>query len=113
MNYQGSVTLPGESNPRKLSLELDSARETVSLSFDPPVEGGTLWEGTSVRVAQRLKYSEVTFITAGLPKENVELTWKFNASLLDDTLAGVVIARPNDQRITGERGFTLARPVTR
>jgi hypothetical protein len=32
-----------------------------------------------------------------------------NADKNDDTAAGVLTVRPNDKRITGEKGFTLTK----
>ena len=107
--YVGSLTLPGEQDPRNVSVDLDVDGGAVKISFDKPIEGSTIWDGSSVAVAKRMKYDEVIFMTTGLPKETVALTWKFNASLLDESLAGVIIARPNDLRITGERGFVLSK----
>ena len=111
VEYHGSLTIPGETEPHPVSLYLDKQRQAVKIHFDQEVAGASDWEGSSVRVVQRLKYTEVLFTTTGLPKETVELAWKFNASLEDDTLAGVVVARPNDLRISGEKGFTLAKPA--
>ena len=107
--YEGSLTLPGEQEPRNVSVDLDVDGSAVKINFDEPVEGSTGWDGSSVAVAKRIKYNEVIFMTTGLPKETVRLTWKFNASLMDESLAGVVIARPNDLRITGEKGFVLSK----
>lgn len=107
--YQGSLTLPGEQDTRNVSVDLDVEGGKVRVSFDEPIEGSADWDGTSVMVAKRMKYDEVICITTGLPKETVNLTWKFNASLLDESLAGVVIAKPNALRITGERGFVLSK----
>jgi hypothetical protein len=44
-----------------------------------------------------------------LPVETVEIVWKINAAKFDDTAAGVVAVRPNDMRISGEKGFILNR----
>ena len=103
--------MPGEGEPHSVSLFLDRDRGAVTLRFDEAVAGAKEWEGYSVRVARRLKYYEVSFRTLGLPKETVELVWKFNASMDDGTLAGVILVRPNDLRVSGEKGFTLAKPV--
>jgi hypothetical protein len=108
--YRGSLTLPGENAPRNISVSLDTESKAVRIYLDEPIEGVTEWEGQSVQVNHRLKYNEIMFMTSGLPRETIELTWKFNTSLLDDSLAGVVIARPNDLRITGEKGFILSKP---
>ena len=111
LEYKGALTLPGELEPRAVSLLLDNERQVVTVRFDAPVAGANDWEGTSVSVAGRPKYHEVAFRTIGLPKGAVELVWKVNASLADNTLAGVVAARPNEERVTGEKGFSLTRPT--
>ena len=107
--YRGVMVLPGEQDERSVTLSLDAARPSVSIRFDEPVDGKTDWQAQNLTVANRLKYDEVVFTTTGLPKEAIGVTWKFNSSLIDDSLAGVVIALPNDQRITGEKGFVLTR----
>ena len=109
--YRGTLTLPGEQEPRHVSLSLDREGQAVTIHFETPVAGATEWKGSSVQVARRLKYYEAVFITTGLPKGAVELTWKLNAGLEDGTLAGVVIARPNEERVSGEKGFVLVKPV--
>ena len=107
--YRGVMTLPGEQEERGVSLSLDAAAPSVSIRFDEPIEGSAEWQVEGLTVANRLKYNEVVFYTTGLPKETVQVTWKFNSSLLDDSLAGVVIARPNTLRVTGEKGFVLTK----
>jgi len=108
-SFRGQLILPGEQEPRSVQINVEPDRAGLTLRFDVPVEGDTDWAGSNVRIARRLKYSEVVFTTVGLPKETVELTWKINASLLDDSIAGVIIPKPNDQKVTGERGFVLKR----
>ena len=107
--YRGTLTLPGDNEPREVGLFLDAPGKSVRVQFREPVAGAVEWPGSSVSVADRLKYREVQFTTEGLPVETVELVWKFNASLHDDTLAGVVIARPNDVKVSGEKGFVLVK----
>lgn len=107
--YKGVMVLPGEQDERGVTLSLDAAAPSVGIRFDEPVEGETEWQAQNLTVANRLKYNEVVFTTTGLPKEVIGVTWKFNSSLIDDSLAGVVIAQPNDQRITGEKGFVLTK----
>lgn len=107
--YKGVMVLPGEQDERSVTLSLDKAQPLVDITFDEPIEGETRWQSQNLTLANRLKYDEVVFTTTGLPKEAIQVTWKFNSSLLDDSLAGVVIAMPNDQRITGEKGFVLTR----
>ena len=107
--FRGSLMIPSEAEPRNVSLHLDKERKTVAIRFDGEIGGASEWHGSSVRVADRLKYTEVVFTTVGLPKETVQMTWKFNAGYADRTLAGVIIPKKNDQRVTGEKGFTLIR----
>ena len=109
--YRGTVTLPGETEPRDFALVLDRAEPAATIRFDTPAAGSTEWKGSPVRFARRLRYDEFLFSTVGLPKGAVELTWKCNAALEDGTLAGVVVARPNEERVTGEKGFSLVVSV--
>ncbi len=107
--YKGVMVLPGEQDERKVSLSLNRETPSVDIRFDEPIEGEMEWQAQNLTVANRLKYVEFVFTTTGLPKEAIGVTWKFNSSLIDDSLAGVVIAQPNDQRITGEKGFVLTK----
>ena len=108
-SFRGQLVLPGEQESRSVRISVEPDTSGLTVKFDAPVEGDTDWAGSNVRIARRLKYNEVVFTTIGLPKETVELTWKINASLLDDSIAGVIIPKPNDQKVTGERGFVLRR----
>ena len=107
--YRGVIVLPGEQDERGVTLSLDTDSPSVDINFDEPIEGRTAWQAENLTLANRLKYNEAVFTTTGLPKEDIGVTWKFNSSLIDDSLAGVVIALPNDQRITGEKGFVLTK----
>lgn len=107
--YQGTVVIPGEQEPSSFSLFLDRKGQAVTVRFGRPVAGSTDWEGSPVQVTRRLKYDEVVFTTTGLPKETVALTWKVNADHQDGTAAGVIVTQPNDQSVTGEKGFSLTR----
>ena len=111
VEYRGALTLPGEDSPRNVAFLLDKKQAEVSIRFDSPVAGASEWEGRSVTVVQRPKYLEVVFSTTDLPKETLVLTWKFNASNQDNTLAGVIVVRPNTLRVSGEKGFTMVRPA--
>ena len=108
--YKGWLTLPGDTEQRQVSLFLDEGNAGVTVQFDDEVAGARDWDGSSVRLVRRHKYIEVQFRTHDLPQETVELAWKFNAGYEDDTLAGVVVARPNELRVSGEKGFTLVKP---
>ena len=109
MEYRGTLVLPGEQEARAVSISMNTAEQAVQVRFDQPVEGESDWSGSNVRLARRLKYNEAVFSTTGLPMDPVQLTWKFNASVTDDSLAGVIIPRPNKMRVTGERGFILTK----
>ena len=109
--YKGWLTLPGDTEQRQVSLFLDESGAGVSIQFDDEVAGATQWDASSVRMVRRHKYLEVQFRTHDLPQETIELAWKFNTGYQDDTLAGVVVARPNELRVSGEKGFTLIRPT--
>ena len=71
--YEGTLILPGETEPRGVSMSLDQDAKAVKVAFSEPAAGSSEWEGSEVTVARRLKYVEVTFRTMGLPKETVEL----------------------------------------
>lgn len=109
LEYRGSVVLPGEQDAREVSLSLNTAEGTVQVRFAQPIEGERDWSGFNPKFARRLKYHEAVFSTVGLPMDPVQLTWKVNASVMDDSLAGVIIPRPNDKKVTGERGFILSK----
>ena len=107
--YNGSVTIPGESETTRLSLFLDNESIKVVLLFDSAVGGAMRWIGSSVRITERLKYTEILFETVDVPKQTIRLVWKVNADLHDGTAAGVVTAQPNKLRVSGEKGFTLIK----
>ena len=106
--FKGEVNLPGDKNTYAVAIFVDRDRQVVKVQFDTPVAGSSDWQGSSVLMARRLKYHEVIFKTMDVPREGLELTWKMNIALTDEMLAGVVMARPNDLRVKGEHGFTLA-----
>jgi hypothetical protein len=49
------------------------------------------------------------FVTTGFPKDTIEIIWKLNANVDDETVAAVAVIRPNELRVSGEKGFTLVR----
>ena len=110
--YQGSVVIPSETDQRTVTALIDREGKAVTLRFDEPVAGSDQWVGSKVKIVERLRYDEIQFATNDLPQNTVELTWKFNAAKDEDTIAGVVIARPNDLRISGEKGFILKRKTS-
>ena len=106
---RGWLTIPTETEPRQATVLVDRKSNAVSIRFDEPVGDSAQWDGTSLTVVERPKYTEIVFITTGFPKDTVELIWKLNVSVDDETVAGVVVVRPNELRISGEKGFTLHR----
>ena len=114
MNWRYPARLTGtasiQTDPRAhTAVELDSGDGTVTLKFDEPVAGSSEWVGQNAIFMDRPKYQEIQFTTFHLPKETVELIWKMNKSKLDNTIAGVVVARPNSVRVRGEKGYILTR----
>ena len=107
--YTGFVKVPGVDEVVGVSIAVDLDTPAVQLDLSEPVGGTSRWDGGSITVRRLLKYDEVHFVTDGLPMEGVILQWKTNLSNLDDTAAGVIIARPNEHRVKGETGFTLSR----
>ena len=107
--FRGSLAIPSETDRRDVTVVLNRSDESVTLQFDEPVAGSAEWRGVDVIMMDRPKYHEVQFFTVDLPKETVRLIWKMNESKLDNTIAGVVVARPNDVRVTGEKGYILTR----
>ena len=107
--YRGELAIPSEDVRHGVSVELDVGDGAVTLKFDEPVAGSSEWVGQNVLFMDRPKYQEIQFVTLDLPKETVELIWKMNKSKLDNTIAGVVVARPNAVRVRGEKGYILTR----
>lgn len=107
--YKGLVRLPGTDEAVEVNLVLDLLQPAVSVNLSGAAGAPSQWKGKSISVRRLIKYDEVHFVTDGLPEETVILQWKTNFSKADPSVAGVVIARPNDRRISGEVGFTLSR----
>ena len=107
LQFRGVLAIPSETDRRGVTLLLSDEGGSPTLQFDEPVAGSAEWRGQNVIVMDRPKYQEIQFATFDLPKETVQLTWKLNRSKLDNTIAGVVVARPNTVRVTGEKGFIL------
>jgi len=107
--YRGLVVIPSQTDRRGLTVLLNKVDGAATVRFDEPVSGAAEWQGSQVWIVERLKYHEVQFSTTNLPVETVEIVWKINAAKFDDTAAGVVAVRPNDVRISGEKGFILNR----
>ena len=107
--FRGSLIVPSETEPRQVSLRLDRDTNAVAIHFEGEIAGATQWNGSSLRVIDRLKYTEVVFMTTDLPEESVQMTWKLNAAYVDGSLVGVIVPKKNTQKVSGEKGFTLVR----
>jgi len=107
--YRGSVVIPSQTEQRGLTVLLNIADNAVTVKFDEPVAGAAEWKGANVRIVERLKYHEIQFATTDLPVDTVELAWRMNAAKAEPSIAGVVVVRPNEIRISGEKGFILNR----
>ena len=112
LDYRGSLTLPREQEAQAVRVSLDGQRQEATVTFDGEVAGSREWRGSDVRIIERLKFLEATFVTSGIPVEGVEFAWRINADKHDGTAAGVLSVRPNDKRITGEKGFSLTMETT-
>ena len=106
---RGWLTIPTETEPRQATVLVDRKSKAASVRFDEPVGGSAEWKSTSLSVVELPKYTEIVFVTTGFPKDTVEIIWKLNASVDDETVAGVAVVRPNELRVSGEKGFTLVR----
>ena len=109
LQFRGVLSIPSETDRHDVTLLLADESESATLHFDEPVAGSDEWRGQNVQVMDRPKYQEIQFTTFDLPKDTVRLTWKLNRSKLDNTIAGVVVARPNTVRVRGEKGFILTQ----
>ncbi len=107
--FRGRLTIPTETERRQAIVLVDRKSGAASVRFDEPVAGSSEWDGASLTVVERLKYTEIVFVTTGFPKDTVEIIWKLNANVDDETVAGVAVVRPNELRVSGEKGFTLVR----
>lgn len=108
-HFAGSVLVPGTDGAVNIRLEVDLNVPSVSLDFGEELGGASRWAGDSITVRRLVKYDEVHFVTDGLPATGVVMQWKTNLSKVDGSVAGVIIVRPNESRITGESGFILSR----
>lgn len=106
--YVGSITLPGDQESQSLTVSFHTAEEEVRIQF-PEQESCTEWQGENVLIIERLKFYEVTFSTQGIPVSGVELAWRIHSDKNDGTAAGVITVKPNDKRISGDKGFILIK----
>ena len=109
ISYKGPAHIPGIEEGVELTATIDDSSKTVTIEFDRELAGSFTWQGNSVEISQRLKYSEIVFKTTNLPLDTIDLVWKFNASKIDDSLAAVIVPQPNKLRVSGEKGFVLTK----
>ena len=107
--FRGLLTIPTETESRQATVLVDRKSNAASVRFNEPVAGSAEWKSTSLTVVELPKYTEIVFVTTGFPKDTIEIIWKLNANVDDETVAGVAVVRPNQLRVSGEKGFTLAR----
>ena len=111
--YSGKITVPGVDQECQMTTKIDEKNHSVSLQFEEPIGGKTVWHGINISSFKRTKYHEISFQTIDLPLESIELVWKFNASFLDDSLAAVIVPKANKLRVSGEKGFILNKSTLR
>ena len=109
ISYKGPAHIPGIEEGVDLTAIIDNSSNTVTIEFERELAGSSTWQGNSVEINERLKYSEIVFKTANLPLDTINLVWKFNASKIDDNLAAVIVPQPNKLRVSGEKGFVLTK----
>ena len=109
ISYKGPAHIPGIEEGVDLTATIDDSSKTVTIEFDRELAGSSTWQGNSVEISQRLKYSEIVFKTPHLPLDTIDLVWKFNASKIDDSLAAVIVPQANKLRVSGEKGFVLTK----
>ena len=109
ISYKGPAHIPGIEEGVDLTAIIDNSSNTVTIEFERELAGSSTWQGNSVEITERLKYSEIVFKTANLPLDTINLVWKFNASKIDDSLAAVIVPQPNKLRVSGEKGFVLTK----
>lgn len=105
--YTGTLKIPGTSEETAVNLTVGLDDKSVELSFADPGLNDINFQIGSITVRNLLKYDELHFVTTDLPIKEVELQWKTNIARADNTVAGVIIARPNKLKVVGEIGFSL------
>jgi hypothetical protein len=111
--YEGSGFIPGVEKEVGIAASIDESDESVVIKFDREIGGEFTWHGNNVEMNKRPKYNEIVFRTTDLPIETVDLVWKFNASRIDNSLAGVIVPKPNKLKVSGEKGFVLNKSLDR
>ena len=107
--YTGTLRIPGTKEDGAVTLIVGLENKSVRLNFSGPEIKDMNFQIGSVTVRNLLKYDELHFITSGLPIKDVDLQWKTNIARADNSVAGVIIARPNKHKVVGEVGFSLVQ----
>lgn len=107
--YSGSLRVPGTSEETAVNLIVGLDDKSVELRFSDPGFSDINFQIGSITVRNLLKYDELHFVTTDLPIKEVDLQWKTNIARADNSVAGVIIARPNKHKVVGEIGFSLVQ----
>tara|TARA_Y100001936_G_scaffold253692_1_gene320121 strand:- start:2993 stop:3367 length:375 start_codon:yes stop_codon:yes gene_type:complete len=107
--FTGNLRIPGTIEETGVDLTVSLSSKSVDLAFSSPEIERLSFQIGSITVRNLLKYDELHFVTSGLPIEDVDLQWKTNIARADNTVAGVIIARPNKHKVVGEIGFSLVQ----
>ena len=107
--YSGTLRIPGTSEETGVNLIVGLDDKSVGLRFSDPGFSDINFQIGSISVRNLLKYDELHFVTTDLPIKEVDLQWKTNIARADNSVAGVIIARPNKHKVVGEIGFSLVQ----
>ena len=109
VEYTGTLRIPGTKEEGAVTLIVRLDNKSVRLNLSGPEFKDMNFQIGSVTVRNLLKYDELHFITSDLPIKDVYLQWKTNIARADNSVAGVIIARPNKHKVVGEVGFSLVQ----
>ena len=107
--YTGTLRIPGTKEDGAVTLIVGLENKSVRLNLSGPEFKDMDFQIGFVTVRNLLKYDELHFITSDLPIKDVDLQWKTNIARADNSVAGVIIARPNKHKVVGEVGFSLVQ----
>jgi len=105
----GTVKIPGTAEETTIHLAVSLDDKSVELNFTDLELRNINFQISRVTVRNLLKYDELHFVTTDLPIKEVEMQWKANIARADNSVAGVIIVKPNKLKVTGEVGFSLVQ----
>ena len=105
----GTVKIPGTAEETTIHLTVSLDDKSVELSFADLELRNINFQISRVTVRNLLKYDELHFVTTNLPIKEVEMQWKANIARADNSVAGVIIVKPNKLKVVGEVGFSLVQ----